>query len=64
MVDPTSELGEGLEESDAPTCATCGEPLVDAPGHRVVTWVEDGRAVTRHFCDGDCRAEWEDERPG
>jgi hypothetical protein len=64
MVDPTSNLGEGLAEADAPTCATCGEPIVDAPAHRVVTWVEDGSARTRHFCDADCRAEWDDERPG
>ncbi len=63
MVDPTSDLGEDIDESDAPTCATCEEPIVGSSAHRVVTWVEDGEVRVRHFCDVTCRFEWDDERP-
>lgn len=58
MVDPTSDLGEDLDPEDAPRCATCGEPVFDAPDHRVVTWVEAGVVRSVHFCDDDCRAAW------
>lgn len=59
MVDPTSNLGEGVTPEEAPRCATCGEPVLDNPDHRVVTWVEDGAAAHAHFCDDVCRAEWD-----
>lgn len=63
MVDPTSDLEENVDPDDAPRCATCGDPIVNSPTHRVVTWVDDeGRVQYRHFCDDDCRAEWDDER--
>jgi endogenous inhibitor of DNA gyrase (YacG/DUF329 family) len=55
MVDPTSDLGEDVDESDAPTCANCGDPIVQSATHRVVTWVEDGAVRHRHFCSDDCR---------
>jgi len=57
MVDPTSDLGEDVDEDDAPECATCGTTIVQSPTHRVVTWVEDGRARHRHFCSAACLAE-------
>lgn len=60
MIDPTSDVGE-VDPEDAPTCATCGTALVEATDHRVVTWIEDGVARHRHFCDADCRAEWDGE---
>lgn len=59
MVDPTSDLGEDVTEDDAPRCRTCGEPIVQAADHRVVTWVEDGGVRTEHFCDEDCRLAWD-----
>ncbi|KTG07849.1 DUF7576 family protein [Haloferax profundi] len=63
MVDPTSDLEENVDPEDAPTCATCGDPIVNVPTHRVVTWVDDDGAVQyRHFCDDECRADWDDER--
>jgi hypothetical protein len=63
MVDPTSDLEENVDPEDAPTCATCGDPIVSSPTHRVVTWIDgDGALHTRHFCDDDCRADWDDER--
>lgn len=62
MVDPTSDLEENVDPEDAPTCATCGEPVANNPTHRVVTWVEDGAVQARHFCDDDCRDAWDDER--
>lgn len=62
-VDPTSDHVEDVADEDAPDCATCGDPVV---GHesRVVTWIEDGQATHRHFCDDSCRADWDDERNG
>lgn len=61
MVDPTSDLGEDVTEEDAPRCRTCGEPIVTAPQHRVVTWVEDGEVRSAHFCDETCRMDWNGE---
>lgn len=62
MVDPTSDLGEDVTEENAPRCATCGEPIVKDPDHRVVTWIEDGRVQARHFCDTGCLDDRDDER--
>jgi hypothetical protein len=59
MVDPTSDLEEDISEEDAPTCDTCGEPIVEEPTHRVVTWMEDGQIRHAHFCDQECRDEWD-----
>jgi len=58
MTDPTSDLGEDVSEDDAPRCETCGDPIVMDPDHRVVTEIEDGRAVHHHFCDEGCLVEW------
>jgi hypothetical protein len=58
MVDPTSDLGEDVDEETAPRCANCGTPIVQDPSHRVVAWVEDGSSVSRHFCSVDCRDAW------
>ena len=62
MVDPTSDLGTDVTEENAPRCASCGDPIVNEPTHRVVTWVDDGEVQTRHFCDEACLSEWDDER--
>lgn len=59
MVDPTSDLKEDVDEEDAPTCETCGEPIANESTHRVSTWVEDDQVQTVHFCDDDCRESWE-----
>ncbi|PSP89291.1 hypothetical protein BRC90_05305 [Halobacteriales archaeon QS_4_69_34] len=59
MVDPTSAVGEDTDET-APACAVCGETILNSPTHRVLTWVDDGRAEHRHFCDGACLADYED----
>jgi len=59
MVDPTSDIGEDVTEADAPRCETCGDAIVQAPNHRVITWIEDGTVRTVHFCDGDCRMAWD-----
>lgn len=58
MVDPTSDIGEDATEADAPRCGTCGEAVVEAPNHRVITWIEDGTVQTVHFCDDECRMAW------
>jgi hypothetical protein len=60
MVDPTSDLGEDVDEDDAPTCETCGKKLVTEPEHRVVSWVEDGSVQHRHFCSDECEASWQE----
>lgn len=61
MVDPTSDLCEDVTEEDAPQCATCGDPIVNQPRHRVITWIEDGEVRSAHFCDDRCRMEWAGE---
>jgi hypothetical protein len=58
MVDPTSDLGEGVSEAEAPRCETCDEPTHGGPDHRVVTWIEDDEVRSVQFCGQDCRAEW------
>ena len=62
MVDPTSDLGEDVDEESAPRCTTCGDPAL-GPDRRTVTWVEGDKAVHREFCSSACQAEWQDERP-
>ncbi|MFB6165731.1 MAG: hypothetical protein ABEJ31_11285 [Haloarculaceae archaeon] len=59
MVDPTSDHGEDVSEADAPTCETCGEPIVQSPDHRVITWIEDDQVQSAHFCDEQCRMNWD-----
>ncbi|PSP64579.1 hypothetical protein BRC79_09870 [Halobacteriales archaeon QH_8_67_27] len=58
MVDPTSDLNEDVSADEAPTCAVCGDALVENPDHRVVTRVDDGEVVTTHFCSDAHRDEW------
>jgi len=60
MVDPTSDHHEDVDESEAPNCETCGEPIANEPTHREVTWIEDGDVRAAHFCDDDCRDEWDE----
>lgn len=62
MVDPTSDLGTDVTEENAPRCASCDDPIVNEPTHRVVTWINDGTVETRHFCDEACLDDWDDER--
>lgn len=63
MVDPTSDVGEAVDEESAPKCDTCGDAIVREPTHRVVTWVdESGQIQHRHFCDDACKSEWENTR--
>ncbi len=59
MVDPTSDLEEDVTEETAPRCGSCGEPILNEPDHSVVTRVQDGAVETTHFCDRECRAEWD-----
>jgi hypothetical protein len=59
MIDPTSELGEDVTEENAPRCATCEEPIIRNPTHRVITWVQDGTVHSLHFCDEECRLAWD-----
>lgn len=58
MVDPTSDLNEDVSAEEAHECATCGAVLSHAPDHRVITWIEDGIVQAAHFCDDDCRMDW------
>lgn len=61
MVDPTSDLNEDVSEEEAPACATCDATLTAASNHRVITWIEDEEVQTVHFCDEDCRIDWDPE---
>jgi len=60
MVDPTSDLGEDVDEETAPRCDECGTPIVQDPDHRVVTWIGDEGVEQRNFCSDDCRSAWLD----
>lgn len=57
MVDPTSDLGESVDDEDAPSCTTCGDSVA-GPERRVVTRIEDGQIRHVHFCSDACRDEW------
>lgn len=59
MVDPTSDLNEDIDPEDAPVCEACDTTLEASPDHRVLTWIADGAVQTAHFCDEDCRTDWE-----
>ncbi|MEF8813610.1 MAG: hypothetical protein V5A55_07295 [Halovenus sp.] len=59
MVDPTSDHNENVSEEDAPTCVSCGAPIVNNPNHRVLTWIEESEVQSAHFCDDDCRMAWD-----
>lgn len=58
MADPTSDLGEDVTEETAPTCETCGEPIVRDAEHRVLTEIDDGQAIHTHFCSDACLEDW------
>jgi hypothetical protein len=59
MVDPTSDHHEDIDEDEAPECATCGAPIANEVTHRVITWIENNSVETAHFCDEECRMEWQ-----
>ncbi|WP_222919880.1 hypothetical protein [Natrinema sp. SYSU A 869] len=46
-------------DEDSPECRQCDSPVGPSSEQRVVTTVEDGTAVHRHFCSDDCREQWE-----
>lgn len=62
MVDPTSDLNEDVSEEEAPECATCNTPITNSATHRVITWIEDDDVQTAHFCDEDCRMDWDGDQ--
>jgi hypothetical protein len=60
-VDPTSEIGEDVEEADAPLCAVTGDPIVEEETHRVLSWIDDGTVQRLHFSSPRHREEWIEE---
>jgi len=61
MQNATSNLGEDVDPSEAPECASCGERIIHAAAHRVETWIDsDGHVQHRHFCDPECQARFAD----
>ncbi|WP_175416438.1 hypothetical protein [Natrinema versiforme] len=46
-------------DDDSPDCRQCGNPIGPSSEQRVVTTVEDGTTVYRHFCTDDCLEQWE-----
>jgi len=46
-------------DEDAPECRQCGDPVESSSERRVITTVEDGTTVYKHFCNDDCRELWE-----
>ena len=49
---------DSLDE-EPPECRQCGWSVEPASERRVVTTVEDGTAVHRHFCSDECLERWE-----
>jgi hypothetical protein len=60
-VDPTSDIGEDVDEADAPTCAVTGEAIVEEESHRVLSWVADGQVEQIHFSAPEHRDAWIEE---
>ncbi len=48
-----------LTDDDPPECRQCGDSVASTSGQRVVSTVEDGTAVHRHFCSDACLELWE-----
>ena len=46
-------------DEDSPACRQCGQPVASSTDYRVVTAVEDGETVYKHFCSDDCLESWE-----
>ncbi|MBZ6494039.1 DUF7576 family protein [Natrinema longum] len=46
-------------DEDSPACRQCGTPVGPSSEQRVITTVEDGTTVYRHFCTDECREQWE-----
>ncbi|WP_169924373.1 DUF7576 family protein [Natrinema ejinorense] len=46
-------------DEDSPACRQCGNPVGPSSEQRVITTVEDGTTVYRHFCTDECREQWE-----
>ncbi|WP_254763217.1 DUF7576 family protein [Natrinema marinum] len=46
-------------DEDGPECRHCGDPVGSSPEQRVITTVEDGATVYKHFCSDDCLELWE-----
>mgnify|MGYP006289432515 FL=1 len=51
MIDSTDE--------EPPECKQCGWSVESSSEQRVVTTVEDGTVVHRHFCSDECLERWE-----
>ncbi|WP_174811715.1 DUF7576 family protein [Salinadaptatus halalkaliphilus] len=45
-------------DEDSHRCEQCTAPIGDSNERRVVTSIEDGTAVHRHFCDENCLEKW------
>ena len=61
MVDPTSDHHDDIDEAEAPNCEVCEDAIANEVTHRVITWVDEGSVETAHFCDDDCRSQWDGE---
>ena len=56
MVDPTSDIGEGLDKENAPKCAVCSERIIELPTHRVIPIVNKGQVKHVDVCSEKCRS--------
>jgi hypothetical protein len=46
-------------DEDTPECRHCGDSVGSSAEQRVITTIEDGTTVYKHFCSDDCRDIWE-----
>jgi len=45
-------------DDDGTPCVVCGDNVEEAIHRRVISRIEDGQAVHRHFCTDDCLLTW------
>ena len=50
-----------LYPRDDAVCHFVGDGVANEVTHRVITWIEEGTVQTAHFCDEDCRMNWDTE---
>jgi hypothetical protein len=51
-------MGDSTDET-SPACLECSDPVDETEQRRIVSVVEDGKAVHYHFCSKHCLDRWD-----
>ena len=46
-------------DEDGPDCHHCGGDVASTENQRVISTIENGKALHTYFCSDDCLASWE-----